>query len=92
MKKRMNILYLNKNMEGVRQVALKHFKAIYKEFLEKINDMIADVEFDMKESQRLSKEENEDSKYYEGHWVGMDAVRVDYLYLLKKELEKELEK
>ena len=86
MKKRMNVLYLNANMEGVRQVALKHFKDIYKEFLEKINDIIADVELDMKGSQKLSKEEDE-LLYYEGHWVGMDAVRVDYLLSLKEELD-----
>jgi len=91
MKKRMNIPYLNKNMEGVRQVALKNFKSIYEEFLEKINNMIANVEIDMKESQKLSKEDDE-PLYYEGHWVGMDAVRVDYLWSLKKELERELEK
>lgn len=82
----MNVLYLNANMEGVRQVALKHFKDIYKEFLEKINDIIADVELDMKGSQKLSKEEDE-LLYYEGHWVGMDAVRVDYLLSLKEELD-----
>lgn len=62
---------------------------IIKHILKKVNSIITNVELDMKESQKLAKEENEDSKYYEGHWVGMDAVRVDYLLSLKEELEKD---
>ena len=66
---------------------------IIKTLLEKINSIIDDdVCFDIKNCQRLVKEESEDNAYYEGHWVGMDAVRVDYLWPLKEELEKEIKK
>ena len=33
MRKRMDIMYLNPNMEGVRQIALRNFKEIYTEIL-----------------------------------------------------------
>jgi len=61
-------------------------------FLKKVNDIIANVEFDMKNSQKLAENKEDEPKYYEGHWIGMDAIRVDYLLSLKEELEEEVKK
>jgi len=44
-RKRMVIYYLNPNMEGVRQVALRNFKEIYQEILEDL-EIIEEIDWD----------------------------------------------
>ena len=46
MRKRMNVMYLNANMEGVRQIALRNFKEIYQEIFEDLKGL--GVEFSSK--------------------------------------------
>jgi hypothetical protein len=79
-----------------RENDYNHFKRFFwkkakneliSEFVEKIKDIIKEICDDIKESQKLARETDE-PLYYEGHWVGMDAVRVDYLLSLKKEYEE----
>lgn len=36
---RMDIFYLNKNMEGVRQIALRNFKEIYEGIIEDLDGL-----------------------------------------------------
>ena len=39
MRKRMNVMYLNANMEGVRQIALKNFKEIYENIIDDLKGL-----------------------------------------------------
>ena len=39
MRKRMNVMYLNANMEGVRQIALRNFKEIYENIIDDLKKL-----------------------------------------------------
>lgn len=44
-KKRMNIMYLNSNMEGVRQIALRNFKEIYGGIVEDLDNLRPNIPY-----------------------------------------------